>query len=43
MDLKFLMRKKPQNPAKQSKRSSRPAAFGNAPQGLKEEKKKRIC
>ena len=30
---------KPQNPAKQS-RSSRPAAFGNAPQGLKEEKKK---
>ena len=34
---------KPQNPAKQS-RSSRPAAFGNAPQGLKRGKtKKRIA
>ena len=31
---------KPQNPAKQS-RSSRPAAFGNAPQGLKRGKRKK--
>ena len=30
---------KPQNPAKQS-RSSRAAAFGNAPQGLKRVKRK---
>ena len=32
---------KPQNPAKQS-RSSRPAAFGNVPQGLKRAKRKKL-
>uniref|UniRef100_UPI0040470BD8 translation initiation factor IF-2 n=1 Tax=Aliarcobacter sp. TaxID=2321116 RepID=UPI0040470BD8 len=37
---KILEEAKPQNPSKQS-RSSRPAAFGNAPQGLKRGKRKK--
>jgi translation initiation factor IF-2 len=39
-NLKIFDEPKPQNPAKQS-RSSRPAAFGNAPQGLKRGKRKK--
>lgn len=39
-NLKIFDEPKPQNPAKQS-RSSRPAAFGNSPQGLKRGKRKK--